>query len=82
MNGGSVFDFTFKLPVASFLFAFIITIVIALFLAIIFGTLFAGNYMAGSNKYVYAVLGFAYAVLALYAPYDYIYTMGYNAAKL
>jgi hypothetical protein len=79
MDGGSVFNFTFKLPVISFMYAMFMCLIIALFLALVFGTLVFGNYMLGSNSYVYAILGFAYAALALYAPFDYIYTMGLDA---
>lgn len=81
MEGGSIFNFSFKLPLLSFLFAIVITIVIALFLSIVFGFLSGANYVLGSNDKIYAALGILYFVVAMYAPFDYIYTMGLDAAK-
>jgi hypothetical protein len=81
MDGGSIFDFSFKLPLYSFLFAMLILITIALFLAFFFLVIVMGSSAVGLNNIpgFMGLIGFIYAFLALYAPLDYVYTMGLMA---
>ncbi len=81
MEGGSIFDFTFKLPLLSFLYAFLVLFMIALFLGIIFGLIFGVFAISGLDGPILAVIGLVYAFLALYAPLDYVYTMGINSVS-
>jgi hypothetical protein len=81
MTGGNIFNFSFKLPGGSFIFAIFIMIIIGLFLAIGFGIIYLGLWAIDINPVVYSVVGIVYLVLALYAPLDYIYTMGIEDAK-
>lgn len=81
MRGGTIFDMSFKMPIMSFLYALLIMMIISIFLGIIVISVFGVAWIAGLNENVYfaAVVGALYAMMSLYAPLDYIYTMGLNA---
>lgn len=73
MNGGNIFNLSFKLPFLSFLYSLLIFMVIGLLLAVVFGIL---GMFVSSNPMLIAIIGFIYGIMVMYAPLDYIYTMG------
>ncbi len=83
MHGGSIFDMTFKMPILSFLYALLILMIISIFLALMVMVLFGVAWWTGlaQSSFVVALIAVLYSFLSLYAPLDYVYTMGINAQK-
>lgn len=84
MFGGTLFDLSFKMPILSFLWALLMLVVIAMLLAFALYFIIALAAQTGSIL-ITSIIGLitiiAYIFLALYAPLDYVYTMGIDDAK-
>jgi hypothetical protein len=78
VSGGTIFEGTFKLPILTFLYIIVMLMVIALFLAIIFGliTFTASFFVPQDSAMVYGAIAIIYLFVSMYAPLDYVYTLG------
>jgi hypothetical protein len=76
--GGHIFQGTFKLTPLKFIWAIVVVIVISIMITLVGGLVLYGiNFFKLPNTAT-ALVTLAVGILMIYAPYDYIYTMGYD----
>jgi len=80
-SGGHIFQGTFKLTPLKFIWAILVVIVISIMVTLVGGLILYGVKFLQLPNVVTALATLAIGILMIYAPYDYIYTMGYDDRK-
>jgi hypothetical protein len=80
-QGGHIFQGTFQMTPLKFIWAVIVVIVISIMITLVGGLVLYGVKFFQLPNITTALVTLAIGILMIYAPYDYIYTMGYDDHK-
>jgi hypothetical protein len=81
IQGGNIFQGTFQMTPLKFIWAVIVVIVISIMITLVGGLVLYGINFLKLPNVATALVTLAIGILMIYAPYDYIYTMGYDDRK-
>jgi hypothetical protein len=81
LSGGTIFNMTFKMSPLKFLWAVIVVIVISLIIVTVGGLIMYGLKYFELPRAVIGLVSIVIGLFFIYAPYDYIYTMGYTSRR-